>query len=225
MATADRLYGEMVRLNTWTGVTHKASSFPALSSGSSDNPCWNCGKTGHTFQQCKEVKVLDEDRIERNRQAFLRNRGRGGRGGRGRGRGSGGRGGRGRGGGASANTAVACTSGPFARPSRAEKNRRVIEGVPMSWDTQKLVWKKNESPSVDEQRQAAVYAAMQAALAQGGPSLPSQGTPPPPAPAPAPLATPAPTPASASAPAAPPAGLSAAALYYYAQYQAMQNQA
>lgn len=102
LAWGQTKYMEYLNKTDWKGIgaPGKSGFF------SKDNPCWNCGETGHQASECP--KPRNEEQIKKNRQAAF-------------GRRSGGRGGR-------------DSTWKWRPPSANEHNKRMIDGKLHNWN-------------------------------------------------------------------------------------------
>jgi hypothetical protein len=152
---AESEYRDMLNENTWTGIHTKGneSIFQAGqknskgNQGNGDGPeCWNGCGGNHMVQDCK--KPIDQNRVNANKKKFFdaiekkrssdgRNRSDGRS--SGRGRGGGGRGGQGH----NNNN----NNFKWMRPRSGEKNKRVIDGKPHTFNWGTKLWSMDQAPA------------------------------------------------------------------------------
>lgn len=129
---AESSYLEMTSTEQWSGVKKRnnRSTFVATPPTAPDKTCWNCGQKGHTLQACpkpKNSEVIDKRRKEfRTAQKKQKEKGPAD--------------------GNNNRPPPPASKGKFAPPKPQEENRRVIDNVPMFWQSWKSKWVKDLRP-------------------------------------------------------------------------------
>jgi Zinc knuckle len=133
---AEKLYLDMTAANEWSGVTTKANQTAFVASGNNTPrklTCWNCGTPGHSLKEC--TKPSNPSMVEKYKKEYNESKKK------------------------NKKSKDKVSVGKWAAPSKAENNRRIIDGQPKFWLERTKRWVKDKD-ATDTDTPAANVAAV-----------------------------------------------------------------